>query len=82
MAETNKIKTEIIQIIATTLKKNPESIQDSNTLQDLGADSLDLVEVIMNIEEHFMIHIDDEQAEQLKSIADVVHYVDQLVKQR
>ena len=49
-----------------------------STLQDLGADSLDMVEIIMKLEEQFGIEINDEDAEKLHNISDVVDYVQNL----
>lgn len=82
MTEIEKTREQIVQIIAKTLKKSPESIKDNNTLSDLGADSLDLVEIIMNLEEHFVIHIDDAEAEKLRTVSDVVHYIGELIKKK
>lgn len=48
---------------------------DANILEDLGADSLDVVEMVMAIEEAFDIEIDDGDAEALRTVADVEAYV-------
>lgn len=50
---------------------------DSTFIDDLGADSLDIVELIMAFEEEFNIEIPDEAAEKIKSVQDVVTYIDQ-----
>ena len=50
---------------------------DSNFIDDLGADSLDIVELIMAFEEEFGIEIPDEAAEKIKTVQDVVSYIDQ-----
>ena len=50
---------------------------DSTFIDDLGADSLDLVELIMAFEEEFGIEIPDEAAEKIKTVQDVVSYIDQ-----
>jgi len=65
-------------IIAEKLSIDPSSIKDESTLQDLGADSLDIVEIIMRLEEQFGIQIKDEQAEGLETVGDVVTYVNEL----
>lgn len=77
MAEFDSKNTQdkVVQIIAEKLKIEPGTVKSESTLQDLGADSLDLVEIIMKLEEQFGIEIDDEKAEQLKNIQDVVTYV-------
>ena len=50
---------------------------DSTFIDDLGADSLDIVKLIMAFEEEFGIEIPDEAAEKIKTVQDVVSYIDQ-----
>ena len=50
---------------------------DSTFIDDLGADSLDIVELIMAFEEEFGTEIPDEAAEKIKTVQDVVTYIDQ-----
>ena len=76
MAESKQdIFEKVARITAGKLKVEVARINKDSTLQDLGADSLDLVEIIMQLEEQFGIEIDDEKAEKLKSMNDVVEYV-------
>ncbi|MDT8901242.1 acyl carrier protein [Anaeroselena agilis] len=49
---------------------------DSTFIDDLGADSLDIVELIMAFEEEFNIEIPDEAAEKIKTVRDAVEYID------
>ena len=65
----------VIAIVTAKLNVDAERVKQVATLQDLGADSLDLVELVMKFEEQFGMEIDDEQAEKLKSIAEVVEFV-------
>jgi acyl carrier protein len=51
---------------------------EASFIDDLGADSLDTVELIMKMEEEFGIEIPDEEAEKLKTVGDVVNYLDNL----
>ena len=51
--------------------------EDASFVDDLGADSLDTVELIMAFEEEFDIEIPDEAAEKIKTVQDVVSYIDQ-----
>jgi acyl carrier protein len=44
-------------------------------IDDLGADSLDIVELVMKMEEEFAIEIPDEEAEKIKTVNDVVEYI-------
>lgn len=72
----NKVAT----IIAQQLKIKPEDIHEDSTIESLGADSLDRVEIIMTLEEQFSIEINDEDAEKLSTIRQAVDYVHGLRK--
>ena len=50
---------------------------ESTFIDDLGADSLDIVELIMAFEEEFNVEIPDEAAEKIKTVQDVVNYIEQ-----
>ena len=54
--------------------------EDASFIEDLGADSLDTVELVMALEEHFDIEIPDEDAEKIKTVKDAVSYIDKNVK--
>ena len=49
---------------------------DTDLQEDLDADSLDAVEIIMNIEEEFDIKVDDDELENIKTIGDIVKYIE------
>ncbi len=71
----DKVKT----IIADELGIEEESINlDSNLTDDLGADSLDAVELIMAIEEEFDVEIDDSSAQKIKTVQDIVDYLESI----
>jgi len=64
------------QIIVDQLSVNEDEVlMDSSFVDDLGADSLDVVEFIMALEEEFDIEIPDEAAEKVVTVADVVEYI-------
>lgn len=65
----------IVTIIAEKLSIPQENITIDSTFKDLGADSLDIVEMIMNFEETFGIEIKDEDAEKIKSVSQVVDLI-------
>ena len=68
---------EIIQIIATQLGKKVEDIKlDAKLIQDLGADSLDIVELLMKLEDEYGITIPDQDAANLVTIGDVVKFME------
>lgn len=52
-----------------------EITSDASFIEDLGADSLDTVELIMSLEEEFDIEIPDEEAEKIKTVQNVVDYI-------
>ncbi len=54
--------------------------EDASFIDDLGADSLDTVELIMKMEEDFDLDIPDEEAENLKTVKDVVKYIEDKLK--
>ena len=64
--------------VADKLSIDKNRITKDATLSDLGADSLDLVEIIMKFEEQFGIEINDEDAEKLHNVQEVVDYVQNL----
>ena len=69
---------QVKKIVVDQLGAEPDEVQMSSTfVDDLGADSLDIVELIMAFEEEFNIEIPDEAAEKIKSVQDVVTYIDQ-----
>lgn len=63
-------------IIAEQLGLEKDEIKmDSSFVDDLGADSLDIVELVMALEEEFDIEIPDEDAEKVSAVKDVVEYI-------
>ncbi|MBE6048903.1 MAG: acyl carrier protein [Clostridium sp.] len=69
---------EIKEIICSELQVEEEAITMETTFEDLGADSLDLFQVVVEIEEKYGIQI--EEPEKIKSIKDVMTYVEEQVK--
>ena len=68
----------IFAIVGEQLGVEKETlVPEANLLDDLGADSLDVVELVMAIEEEFGLEIPDEDAERMQSIADAINYVEE-----
>lgn len=68
---------QVKKIVVEQLGAEADEVQMSSTfVDDLGADSLDIVELIMAFEEEFNIEIPDEKAEKIKTVEDVVKYID------
>ena len=64
------------KIIAKSLGISLDSIKDeSNFINDLGADSLNIVEIVMEIEDEYGIVIPDEDVEELKTVGDLKNYI-------
>ena len=64
------------EIIAEKLDVAPDKVKDEAALQtDLGADSLDIVELLMHLEDKFDMKIPDEDAEKLKTVGDAIAYI-------
>ena len=57
------------------LFRSDEVKPESSFIEDLGADSLDIVELVMALEEEFNIEISDEDAEKIRTVKDVVGYI-------
>jgi len=71
------IKKKVIAIIAERLAKPEDSIDESSHLvDDLGADSLELVEIIMEIEEQFGLTIPEGEADKIKTVGNAIAYVE------
>ncbi|UCC94279.1 MAG: acyl carrier protein [Candidatus Omnitrophota bacterium] len=69
------------EIIAEQLGVKKEEIKpESSFIDDLGADSLDTVEVVMALEEEFGIEIPDEDAEKITTVGEAVKYIEEKVK--
>ncbi len=70
------------QILSDQLGVEPEEIQEnSNFIEDLGADSLDVFQLLMAFEEHFDIEIPDSDAERLKTVGDALKYIEEKINQ-
>ncbi len=69
------VEEQIRAIIAKQLRIAPDGVSSDATLQSLGADSLDIVELIMRLEDEFQIEINDADAESLHTVADLVAYI-------
>jgi acyl carrier protein len=71
------VKEEVISIVAEQLGLNQNDVSVSKSfVEDLNADSLDLTELIMTFEERFSCDISEADAEKLKTVGDVVDYIE------
>ncbi len=73
---TSSIEAKVKSIIADQLGVGDDEIKpESSFIEDLGADSLDIVELVMAMEEEFEVEIPDEEAENIKSVGDAINYI-------
>lgn len=69
-------KEKVISIIVDQLGKKPEEIKpESSFIKDLGADSMDIVELIMAFEDNFSIQIPDQEEGNIKTVQDAIDFI-------
>ncbi|TSA08573.1 MAG: acyl carrier protein [Deltaproteobacteria bacterium] len=70
------VQDQVMEIIANQLSVAKEEVTpQASFIDDLGADSLDLVELVMAMEEKFSVDIADEDAEKMKTVQDAISYI-------
>ena len=75
------IESKVKEILAKQLSCDASKInKDTNIATDLGADSLDLVEILMSLEEEFNISIPDEAIPTIKTVGELVSYIEKNIK--
>lgn len=68
---------DIKAVVVEQLGVNADEVkEDSKFVEDLGADSLDVVELVMALEEKFDVEIPDDEAEKIRTVKDVVNYIE------
>jgi acyl carrier protein len=71
------VKDRVIEIVAEQLGVNKEQITpETSFVNDLGADSLDTVELVMELEEEFDINIPDDAAEKIQTVGQAIDYIE------
>ena len=81
MAAEKSIEQRVKAIITEQLGVNPDQVTpDAKFIEDLGADSLDIVELVMAFEEEFGVEVPDEDAEKLQNVGDVINYIKERAK--
>jgi acyl carrier protein len=79
MAVEKTIEQRVKDIIVEQLSAKPDQVTpEAKFIEDLGADSLDTVELVMALEEEFDAEIPDEEAEKLQTVGDVIKYIEDI----
>ncbi len=76
MSETDTVEQKVVNIVCEQLGTSRDKVSsETSFINDLGADSLDTVELVMEFEDEFQINIPDEDAEKIQSVGDAVKYI-------
>lgn len=76
------VEAKVRDIIVEQLGVNPDQVStDASFVDDLGADSLDTVELVMALEEEFGLEIPDEEAEKITKVSDAINYIESKIKE-
>jgi acyl carrier protein len=77
------VEQRVIDIVSEHLAVPKEKLaRNTSFIEDIGADSLDIVELVMELEEEFDIQIPDDQAEKIKTVGEAVDYIDAKLKEK
>jgi acyl carrier protein len=77
------VEERVIEIVCENLGVNKEQVnRNTSFIEDVGADSLDIVELIMELEEEFEINIPDEQAEKIKTVGEAIDYIEREIAKK
>ncbi len=77
MAVAEKVKKMIVEQLGVS---ETEVVPEAKFIDDLGADSLDIVELIMALEDEYGIEIPDEDAEKIETVGDAIRYIEEHIK--
>jgi acyl carrier protein len=74
--EREEILSKVAEVVAEQLNvEEADVVEDASFIDDLGADSLDIVELVMALEEAFGVSIPDQEAENIKTVGDAVEFI-------
>ncbi len=80
MVDLTEIRNKVIALLAHILKISKETITDESTLESLGADSLNRVQIVMELEDAFNVEISDDDAEKLITVKNTIEHMQKLLQ--
>ena len=78
--QTQDMSTEVVKVISEVLSKRQDQIKPEMALKELVEDSFDLVEMVMTLKDHFQVAVVATEFDQIKTVADLITYLDNKVK--
>ena len=80
---TSNVRDRVIEIVCEQMGQSKEKVnEETSFINDLGADSLDTVELVMELEDEFDLSIPDEAAEKIKTVGDAIKHIEEAVSQK
>jgi acyl carrier protein len=77
------VEERVTEIVCENLGVNKEQVKrETRFIEEIGADSLDIVELVMELEEEFEINIPDDQAEKIKTVGEAIDYIEGEIKKK
>jgi acyl carrier protein len=77
------VEERVIEIVCENLAVSKEQVnRNTSFIEDIGADSLDIVELVMELEEEFEITIPDDQAEKIKTVGEAIDYIQKEIEKK
>ena len=81
MAAHQNVREKVLDIVCEQMGASREKVTDATSfINDLGADSLDTVELVMEFEDEFDLNIPDEDAEKIQTVGDAIKYIEEHLK--
>ncbi len=72
------VRDRVIEIVCEQMGQSKDKVtEETSFINDLGADSLDTVELVMELEDEFDLSIPDEEAEKIRTVGDAIKYIDE-----
>ena len=82
MTSEPSIKDVVIEMVAKEIKATPEAVRNATTLEELKVDSLEIIEIVMALEDHFKILIPDRELKACKSVDELFGLVERVIQEK